>query len=213
MPLLSHKKISQNTEIGIWSIEEPIEFFEEKISLHWKEIDQLENLSDRKALEWFASRYLIHIMSGRTKRGPCLKDVFGKPYLEGSDYHISFSHSRNKAAAIASKNSSGIDIQITVPKITRIAHKFCSDYETNYIESEQKIQFLHIIWGAKESIYKAYGRRSVDFRKEISIDVFKIENNVVHTTAHLIKEGAEASYDVVARLIEEYILVYAVESK
>ena len=213
MPLITHKHISSDTEIGLWSIGESIDFFQDNLALYWEEINEMEMLSSRKAIEWYASRYLIHLMSGREQRGPCLKDEYGKPYLVGSTHNISFSHSHKMVAAIASKKEVGIDIQIQVEKITRIAKKFCSESEYNNLDKKYFIPSLHVIWGAKESIYKAYGRRNLDFKKDISIEAFEIVDGKIKTSARLNKNGNITYFNITGEIIEKYVLVYAIESE
>jgi len=120
MPLLLHQDIAERGEIGLWEINEDLDFFQDHMQLYPAEEKEIESLSDRKKIEWLASRFLLHIMSGRSIRGACLKDEYGKPYLSGSRFHISMSHSRNMAAVIASPTRLGIDIQNHVEKIARI---------------------------------------------------------------------------------------------
>ena len=175
MPLHSHKEIASGGEIGIWQIQEEESFFLEQLQLSQVEEEQIQRIKGRRKLEWLAGRYLLHKMSGRSIRGICLKDEYGKPYLENSPYHISISHSHDMAAVIAAPQRVGIDIQFIVEKIDRIAHKFMRPEELESLKASTRLEQLHIYWGAKESLYKAYGRRLLDFREHIAITPFSFK--------------------------------------
>ena len=95
----------------------------EKLELFPKELELIETIKGHRKLEWLASRWLLHLMSGRQIRGACLKDEFGKPYLVNSFYDISISHSRELVSVLAAPQAVGIDIQKIVGKIDSIAHK------------------------------------------------------------------------------------------
>ncbi|MEO7174377.1 MAG: 4'-phosphopantetheinyl transferase superfamily protein [Saprospiraceae bacterium] len=169
MPLFKHDILPDQTEIGIWKIEESAQWFEDNIVLYQSERAELESLSPRKQLEWLAARYLLHQMSGRAIRGACLKDNYGKPYLQESGFFISISHSHELTAIVASPKLCGIDIQIETDKLARIAQKFVSEGEADQVGmGGNSLESLHWIWGAKEAMYKAYGMRKLAFKQNLS---------------------------------------------
>src|SRR5690606_19492789 len=88
MPLKLHYQDQDTNEYAIWQATEPAMYFRNQLQLHPAETEQLQSLNDRKQYEWLASRHLLHILSGRDIRGACLKDEFGKPYLQDSTHHI-----------------------------------------------------------------------------------------------------------------------------
>jgi phosphopantetheinyl transferase len=207
-------KISKDPEIelSIWKVIEPEAYFEMKLDIHEREEEIIEKLSSRKKLEWLASRYLLHLKSGRGMRGEFVKDEHGKPHLNDSDYHVSISHSNNHISVIASKCLVGIDIQTYVSKISRIRHKFVSDEEEQYIDDSDPIKALHIIWGAKESLYKAYGMRGLGFISHIRIWSLDASSDTGTFKGRVKKDNYEQEFDLFYHLFEEYILVYAKES-
>ena len=91
MSLILQQNIVPEGEIGIWHISETEEFFLEQLTLSQSEYAQYIDMKKKLQLEWLASRYLLHKVSGRPIRGKLLKDSYGKPYLENSLYHISLS--------------------------------------------------------------------------------------------------------------------------
>lgn len=213
MPLLDNYKIDHDSEtrIGLWEMTENISFFEEKLILHDQEAREIRQLKDRKRQEWFCSRYLLHLLSDRKIRGACLKDEHGKPFIEGSSYCISMSHSHERIAVIASSQRVGIDIQIKVDKIARIADKFLSSKERDSIPSAHFLDFLHFFWGAKESLYKIYGKKELDFKKHILVDPFEYGEGSVKTTGRIEKGEESITCHITGYVTGSYFLVYAVE--
>ncbi len=203
-----HKLPSQG-ELGLWQIEESDSYFESRLDLSASESQQLAPLKNRRRTEWLASRWLLHVMSGRTQRGAVIKDACGKPRLLDSDWEISISHTQSHVAVVAAPFLVGIDIQVRVEKISRIAPKFMSDAESKNVAPHRAIEFLHLYWGAKESLYKAYGRRSLDFKKHIRIDAFNLEDGC--TTGQVIKDEIKLAFDIYFTITQEYFLVYALE--
>ena len=199
-------------ELSIWRVTESESYFEDKLDIHKPEEEIIENLSSRKKLEWLSSRYLLHIMSGRASRGEFTKDIHGKPHLTDSDYHISISHSNNHISVIASKHLVGIDIQTYVSKISRIRHKFVSEEEDQYIDESDPIKALHIIWGAKESLYKAYGKRGLGFISHMRVWDLDAYHKTGTFKGKVTKDDYEKEFDLFYHIFDEYILVYAKES-
>jgi len=211
MPLLSHESITPVGELGIWKITETEDFFIERLDLFSTEKEYIATLKGRRKLEWLAGRYLLHYMSGRAIRGACIKDEFGKPYLKDSPYQISISHSRELASVIAAPFSIGIDIQKLVGKIERIAHKFMRENEMESLEEGTRLEHLHVYWGAKEALYKAYGRRELDFKKHIHIEPFEYDLDSGFCSGQVLKGDFKARYQIWYERREDFILVWAIE--
>lgn len=211
MPLLLHEKIPPAGELGLWEITEADDFYLEKLQLVASEKEYIQTLKGRRKSEWLAGRYLLHYMSGRATRGACVKDKFGKPHLENSSYQISLSHSHGVAAVIAAPNSVGIDIQKIVGKIERIAHKYMRPEEFSSLTEETRLEHLHVYWGAKEALYKAYGRRELDFRAHIHISPFAYDLKNGFCSGQVIKEDFQAYYQIWYERRDDFILVWAIE--
>ncbi len=209
MPLLRNQRLPDGILLGLWKIEEGPAFFEQLLHLSVIEQQQLSGLKGRRRVEWLASRWLLHIMSKREERGSVIKDEYGKPHLSGSQWHISLSHTKGYAAVIAADRLVGIDIQVRVNKITRIAHKFIGDAEQHNIASHREIDFLHIYWGIKESLYKAYGRRALDYKKNLFVKAFNLEEQQTKATIEL--ENI-SSYRAYFELNSEFLLTYVIKS-
>lgn len=209
MPVIIEKHILEEGIIGVWRIEEDTDFFLKRLRLFDTEKEELAALSQRKHIEWLASRYLLHILLGTNDRMPCLKDRYGKPHLIDSNWHISLSHSRDLVAVILHQSPCGVDIQYLVNKIYRIGRKFINPYEVQMTEGPDAMLNMHIIWGAKESIYKAYGRKGLDFKNEIRIDPFHFDSNGFTFDGLLQRETFSQEFLCEASMIDDFVLVYA----
>jgi phosphopantetheinyl transferase len=212
MPFFLRKNVFQNCVVGIWKIEEPIEYFEDKLVLHPKEKEIVEQLSTRKKKEWFATRWTLHLLSGHNDRNPCLYDAYGKPYLADSGIEISMSHSHDFVAVITGQKVVGIDIQVIVPKIYRLKKKFLSELEQAYVGDMHELEMLHVMWGAKESLFKAYGKGQLPFADAIHLEPFYYYLNGGHIKGKVEKDDYFRGFDIEYLLIENYMLVYAVEA-
>ena len=215
MPLLIHKEIESKLELGLWKIIETEAWFRDRLSLHPEEADQLNQIKgEKRRLEWLASRQLVHHMSGRKERSPFLKDEFGKPHLDDSPYQISISHSHGTTAAIAGPLAVGIDIQLLVSKINRIAHRFLNSEEQASLSTKFSLHHLHVFWGAKEALYKAYGRRALDFCQHILVKPFQYNPHIGICQGEVIKDDYRAQFEIHYELVlENYMLVFVWEKE
>jgi phosphopantetheinyl transferase len=211
MSLILHRQLPPKGELGIWTIEEPESFFLEKIELFPEEKRQIQAMKGRRRLEWLAARYLLHYMSGREVRGACLIDEFGKPHLEKSSFQISLSHSHERVAVLAAPGAVGIDIQVLVEKIGRIAYKFMREEELESLQMETKLEHLHVYWGAKEALYKAYGRRELDFREHLLIEPFAYDPAGGKTSGTIRKEDFTQAFEVHYERLDDYMLTWVLE--
>lgn len=210
MPIIHHQNIAILGEVGLWRIEESEEWFLEKLDLFPQEKTQLAKIKGHRRIEWLAARQLIHQMSGREKRVAFVKDEYGKPHLKNADWQISISHSKEISAAIAAPVAVGIDVQKIVPKITRIIPKFMNSREQANLDKKHSILHAHVYWGAKEALYKAYGRRALELCTHIQILDFTYDTKQGTCTGQVLKDQYEQDFRISYQLLpQEYMLVYA----
>lgn len=210
MGLLLKKLLQNETVIGIWQVTEPEDFFLQNLDLQPIELAESEKLKGRRRLEWLASRYLVHellVSLNYEDRIPVLKDENGKPHIWGTPFHLSFSHSHEMVAVILAKSATGIDVQFIVPKIEMLAKRFMGAAELDSLKPETRLQHIHVYWGAKEAIYKAYGRRELDFRSHIFIEPFDYQS-IGQTGGRIEKDGEVWNFEVFYEKNEDYILVW-----
>ncbi len=210
MALFLKRKVGSTGEMAIWQIEEPESFFLQNLELTIQEEQRFQKIKGRRRLEWIAARWLLHYLSNSAERIPCVADEFGKPHLENSNLEISISHSQKLVTVVIDEKNLGVDIQLLVSKIKRIAHKFMREEESDSLVEDTMIEQLHVYWGAKEALYKAYGRKELDFKKHIMITPFFYDGK--GSTKGLVEKGKfKASFDVFYEKLGDYMLVYALE--
>lgn len=177
MPIFFQHQISENTRLGVWKIEETEEFFKGNVPQH-RDVThphkRLQHLAGRFLLQFLFPDFPYHLIEIADTR---------KPFLPDEQYHFSISHCGDYAAAIVSKDKRvGIDIEIPVEKIFRIANKFLSKDEHSIFniqysmlsDDDPRLQTPNselptLLWSAKESVFKWYGNGGVDFRRETQL--------------------------------------------
>jgi len=178
--------------------------------LHPDEIALIRELSPRKRSEWMASRELLYQIAALPERAKCLYDDFGKPYLEGVPKHISVSHSELWCAAMISDQPCGVDIQVYSETVQRIAGRVLTPEDLIRIgQNDNALQQLHLLWGAKECIYKAYGRRKLGFREHIYIT--SINHETGHGSGGIKYEDIHLTYDIYFKSLPKVAWVFCVE--
>lgn len=208
MPLFRDINEADGTRIVIWEVDESLEFFREGLLLSHGEQEFVSTLNNKRELEWLASRYLMQKILDIDMEATLRKDKFGKPYLLQEDVHISISHSHDYSAIAVSPKIIGIDIQLELDKISRISHKFISEKESAFIEEDKKVAYYHAIWGAKESMYKAYGRKLVRFIEDMEVDPFVFDEEG-YTFAGRLKKEKIFHYEISAEKFKDYHFVVA----
>ena len=217
MPLTDHHITEKNGQMALWHITESEAFFLEKLPLTDADRTDLNARKGRRRLEWLAGKYLVQLLIDFKFK--IIKDAFGKPHLKGSDLHISISHSSAYAAAIVSPNPVGIDIQEVTPRLDRIAWRVMNDSKLKQLDPIHRLDHLHTYWCAKEALYKAYGWRELDFRKNIVIDPFIFPEKGLEkgefwpvTEGVILREAFEKKFTIYLGKIDNCILVYALLS-
>jgi len=218
MPLLREINIENHTQGFVWELTENEDFFVDKLPERVFFDLALRDELSRRRTEILAGKFLIYELSGKI----FMKDKYNKPYLEDSDGFISLSHSKNLIFALHSKYLCGIDIQYFTNRIERIAWRVMSDEKIARIDKLQTQLHWHIYWCAKESLYKAYGKRGLNFKSEIKINPFEIvpeaqENPFLITEGNINVENFNKKFSVYFNTLqnnsEQFALVIALEKK
>lgn len=171
MPLAKVVKVNQDIIYGIWDITEEIEeLIKDEAFTNHEEVT-VSDLHPKKQLEYVTSRILIARLCEEIDQpfSGIIKDEFGKPALRDCHYHLSISHSYPYATAIINqKESAGIDIEYPTDKLKRISSKFLNREEEKY---EESLSDLCKVWCVKETLYKIYGRKKVNYKKHLHVDL------------------------------------------
>ena len=201
MPLRVHHKKQNGSQVHLWQISETHDFFISQNTISSSKWDEVSKWKPNRIREWLAGRFLIRQYAHCTSKDLTI-DEFGKPQIP-LDIELSISHSGEYAAIYTSNHPCGLDIQITNPSIQRIEHKFCTPIDLEVFDSYSKIEALHFIWCAKEAMYKAYGKKEVDYKKHLSLS--SSEAGIVGI---LQKPGVHNSYKLYITKINELYMVY-----
>ena len=148
--------------------------------LHQREEEKLQTLHfEKRHLEWLGGRicakeaslhYLQSNHSEASNMGAphlqIMSSASGRPFLKPSGLpadlampHISISHSRGYALAVAASKSCGVDIQAESEALLRVKDRFCSRAEEELLEKGLRqlrpSARLTLLWAAKEAVKKA----------------------------------------------------------
>ena len=136
-------------------------------------------------------------------------DDKGKPHLSKPEVHMSLSHSHDKLAIVINEQeATGIDIELIRDKVIRIRNKFLSVPELE--DAGMEVEKLLVYWAAKETLYKIYGLKEVDFIAHLFIAPFTWrDKGFVYGT---IKLGSqEQKFELRYEKLDDYILVLAIK--
>ncbi len=203
------KKIFEDHSfVAVMHTDEDWQKYIDALNLSQNEREVLHTMKDFRKKEWLSARMAFLLMLG--KAPIFIKDEFGKPWLKDDNHYISISHSLNKVAIIYHSKRVGIDIQQRQDKILKLAPKFILPTEIEALKSEEKLDCFHYYWGAKESLFKAYGEKKVDFKKHLKVDKMNPKTlQAVQASIH--KENYTGQYNVHFESLNEYYLAYVIE--
>lgn len=167
MPFFYQQNINESEHLAIWSITEPLSFFEEGMTM------DIHIQNEERKIQHLAVRLLLSLMMPEAKMKDIVMADNGKPYLKGVPFHFSFSHCKGYAAcAVSDHFPIGIDIEIIHPRIAKVAHKFLNDAEKNMLSNlseEDALKQLAFFWAAKEAMYKKHEQLGIDFARDFNI--------------------------------------------
>lgn len=189
MALISHFIPEPDCHLMVWRIDEPEDYFKERLGKKHYQLPDYESISHpSKQLEWLASRFLAKELaeSLEINYDGLIKDHYNKPYLKDSSHHLSLSHSLHSvAAAIHLHQPIGIDLEAVSSRLHIIEHKFLTDTERSFAQKD--LQKLTVLWSAKESLYKLWGKRGLHFQKQILVEPF--EDTAYYTTGKIVLDN------------------------
>jgi phosphopantetheinyl transferase len=207
MPIYKRIKIDESSQLVIWKVEESEEELAKGIKLSdycQSRFDAMKSTMHRKA--FLSIRHLLGELG--YSDFDLIYDENGKPHLKDGR-EISISHSFQFTAVIVSDKKVGVDVEKQRPKIQKIASKFTPIEEYEKLGEEDLIKKLTIVWGAKEALYKLYGKQGLLFLHDIFVYDFDFE--VSTTMATVTYEGQKNNYLLHFFEMEDFICVYAIQ--
>ncbi|RKF04837.1 phosphopantetheinyl transferase [Tenacibaculum lutimaris] len=207
MPLYKTLTVNNHAKALIWKIDEPFEELSKGIFLTDENQQRVNGMkSDLHQRGFLSVRHLLKEIG--YSDNDLVYDEYGKPHLKDGNF-ISITHSFIFSAIIISTEQPvGIDIEMQRDKIVKIAHKFTPIEEYKSIANHDAlVSKLTIVWGAKESLYKIYGKKKLLFLENIYIEDFSFDTN--ETTGKILYEGETSDFDIRFLEMEGFTCVYA----
>jgi phosphopantetheinyl transferase len=200
VPLYRLKNITDKIQLGIWFIDESISDLTSLASNLNIDISNLPEVkNDSRIKQWLATR----LISAEFSPSKIRYNTYGKPVLENG-WNISISHSGKFVAVIINKVAEcGIDVEKLDSKVDRIKHKFLNKSDIDRIIS---IQDLTIYWGAKEALYKCYGKKEVLFIENLFVEEFSPDS--AEFIGLIDMPDLKTKFKMTWEKIEDYVLVY-----
>jgi 4'-phosphopantetheinyl transferase len=205
MPIIQHTNLNQNTVLAVWKISESREELLAQITERIK--DNGVNLHDN--IHWLASRVLLQQLftDGTIELD---KDVFNKPSLliNGKPYAVSITHSHEYAAVMVSASHSvAIDLEKIDERVQRVSRKFIREDENFGLDNITT--YYTIIWSAKETLYKYYGKKELDFKDNLNIIPFSISPKPFVIEGRISKDVYTLNLPINVSFIDDYVLTYS----
>ena len=204
MPFFYQQNINETRHLAIWSITEPVSFFETDVKL------AVDIQNEERKIQHLAVRLLFKLMMPEADLNTMVMADNGKPYLQGVPFHFSFSHCKGYAAVAVSDNDPiGIDIEIIHPRIMKVAHKFLNESEKELIadlSEEMQLNQMAFFWAAKEAMYKQYENLGIDFAKDFNVMQLAIERSGI-IPAQILHKGLNQTVKLDYHFGEDYVCV------
>lgn len=208
MPICYIKSISDDSTLGLWHMSESWHDLKETVNLSDGELLALEDKkTDRRRQEWLACRMLLQEM---TELQPVIMyDENRKPHIKDSIKQLSMSHSGEYASVYVHDNKPvGVDLQQMKPSISKGADYFLNEAEMQWTNLNDNV-LLHLIWCAKEAVFKYAGDADLDLKKHIITNPFQSNQNGVIEVC-IQKENINKSVKVHYDAFDDYILAWTV---
>ncbi len=209
MPLVL-KKDENDYSIRIWHSIESFEDLLKSEALNSADLRTWENFqSDKRKREWLTVRVLLRTFFPDSALPLLSYDQFGKPSLN-IDKGISISHTKEFVAIIITqKVNAGIDLETLRDRIVDLSPKFSNEEELKVVPELNRIEYLHVLWGAKEVLFKLYGRGEMDFRAHLHVEPFQFEKNGV-VQASVQKNDIFSKHSISYELWKNMMLTYSI---
>ena len=207
MGLLIKEYVENGCLLGLWEISESFDTLYKQVQLDDDEKNTLFGFkNDNRQVEWLSVRALLNFLT--EKNSKIVYNEEHKPFLFGNSYNISISHSHKLTSILLGKQKRvGIDLEFMSHRINKIAHKFINQRE--YITPEKDLEKLHLYihWCAKESLYKICDKKNINFKDNLTIQPFEIEQGgIIHGIHHDVNIHDE--FQLKYKIYDNYVIVY-----
>ncbi len=193
--------------LGVWKIEEDINALLELVELDNDEKKKYRTFSSTsRKLEFLSVRALLSELIGIETKIVYNKN--NKPFLKNGSRFISISHSHKLTAILLSTNERvGIDLEYMSSNIASIAFKFINRKEKITREKENRRYHLYIHWCAKEALYKICDKEGINFKRNITITPFKVQDSG-EITGQVKTDKINESFELFYSKYDNYAIVW-----
>lgn len=203
MPLIELMHDEEATRIVCWKTVETDEELLDYLNLSAYRVMKYLTMNPKQGKEYLGLRACLKELNLDLD---VLYDKRGKPYLPASR-KLSISHSFDMVCIGVSKYDIGIDIEKMRPeKILNVKRKFIREDEDKWIPKSKEGEYLQIIWGIKEGLYKLDGGNLWNFLHHYRVEPFElIENKQID--CWISDEKKARKFHAFYSIIEDYCLV------
>ena len=211
MPIVWSQNLAEKGKIAIWEISETDQELYNMLQLDEKEEQHFQTLSKARQKQWLGSRVLLRTLLQTEEHIELTIDEHRKPFLNNFPFEIAISHANHLAAVIIYEGKKvGVDIEKISERILKIKNKFLSPEELKFIASSNELEQLHVCWGAKESLFKLYGKGSLPFIDGIKIAAFEYDTTG-EVAASIAIPAYHANFNVQYLKYEDFMLTWVIE--
>jgi 4'-phosphopantetheinyl transferase len=210
MGVIINEFVGDDCLLGIWEITESFDNIYAMVSLNDEDKNTLFSFKNEgRQIEWLSVRALINSILRR--EASIVYNEEHKPFLDDNSFNISISHSNRLTSVLLSQNQRvGIDIEFMSHRISSIAHKFINSRESITTDKTLEKLHLYIHWCAKEALYKICDKKNINFKENLTIKPFELEQSGVITGLHH-DEGLCEEFLMNYKVHDNYAIVYCIK--
>jgi len=207
MGCITKHYLNEFSILGVWKIEEDLETLMNLVVLDIEEQKKYKGFrSNSRKLEFLSVRALLAELIG--KEASIAYNKNNKPFLKDGSRFISISHSHKLTAILLSTNEKvGIDLEYMSSNIATLAFKFLNRKEKITKENNNRRYHLYLHWCAKEALYKICDKEGINFRDNITIEPFQL-NDSGEIKGHVRTNKINESFDLYYLKYDNYAIVW-----
>lgn len=213
MPIVKIEQINEDTKILIWHLKEDLAFFENHLKPLYGAERPWETMGSKRKREFLATRYLIQLgLPPGIKVSDVVKDPNGCPGIEEQGIYLGISHTSEYVGCVISSRPAGCDIERYQDRIIRLAHRFMVPDQLAWAEGRHQMQKTHLIWGIKESAYKTWGKKRIDWNRHIQIDPIAWEPTKGCFHGTIGNEEGQIAFSGAYEYFPDFLFVWTIQS-
>jgi 4'-phosphopantetheinyl transferase len=174
MPEFLTETMNENCSLSIWKITESCRNLIDMFQPFPDDQAKFNSISHpAKKAECVASRLALKeiLKISKIPYQGISYDINRKPYLTGTHYHISFSHSGEYACALLHKTKNiAVDLEMIREKLKIVCPRILNKDELK--DAGHDTCKLAVYWTCKEVVYKFHAERKLSFKEDILIEPF-----------------------------------------